>query len=71
MFDARVLGKTAGRMCGLDGVMIGMFTDFERLPPSPFLPLVGSSDSRRLLDLSSPVSTGEYPALLTDIDDLP
>ncbi|MER5641093.1 hypothetical protein ABT095_29590 [Kitasatospora sp. NPDC002227] len=71
VFDARALGETAERMYGSDGVMVGMFAEFERLLPSPCLPLVGGSDSRRLLYLGSPDSTGEYPVLVTDIDDLP
>ncbi|MFG2824863.1 hypothetical protein ACGFX4_36220 [Kitasatospora sp. NPDC048365] len=71
VFDARALGETAERMYGPGGVMVGMFADFERLLPSPCLPLVGGSDSRRLLYLGSPDSTGEYPVLVTDIDDLP
>ncbi|WP_354644616.1 hypothetical protein [Kitasatospora camelliae] len=71
VLEGRALGETAERMYGSGGVMVGMFADFEALLPSPCLPLVGGSDSRRLLYLGRPDSTGEYPVLVTDIDDLP
>ncbi|MFJ3791283.1 hypothetical protein [Kitasatospora sp. NPDC090091] len=71
VFEGRALGGTAEWMYGSGGVMVGMFADFERLLPSACLPLVGGSDSRRLLYLGRPDSTGEYPVLVTDIDDLP
>ncbi|MQS16599.1 hypothetical protein F7Q99_31530 [Streptomyces kaniharaensis] len=71
VFEGRALGDTTEWMYGSDGVMVGMFADFEKLLPSPCLPLVGGSDSRRLLYLGRPDSTGEYPVLVTDIDDLP
>ncbi|MEV7420146.1 hypothetical protein [Streptomyces sp. NPDC089919] len=69
--DARGLGGTAARMYGSGDGLVGMLGDFEQLLPAPCLPLVGGSDSRRLLYLGEPDSTGEYPVLVTDIDDLP
>lgn len=71
VFGDRGLGATAEWMYGCGGVMVGMFADFEKLLPAVCLPLVGGSDSRRLLYLGTPDSTGEYPVLVTDIDDLP
>ncbi|WP_199922777.1 hypothetical protein [Streptomyces sp. NRRL S-87] len=71
VFGDRGLGATAEWMYGGGGPMVDSFTEFERLLPAVCLPLVGGSDSRRLLYLGSPDSTGEYPVLVTDIDDLP
>ncbi|MFD0279307.1 hypothetical protein ACFVHB_36170 [Kitasatospora sp. NPDC127111] len=71
VFEGRALGETAAWMYGSGGAMVSTFADFEQLLPSACLPLVGGSDSRRLLYLGSPDSTGEYPVLVTDIDDLP
>ncbi|MFJ9610147.1 hypothetical protein ACIRS1_27780 [Kitasatospora sp. NPDC101176] len=70
-FEGRTLGGTAEWMYGPGDAMAGMFADFEALLPSPCLPLVGGSDSRRLLYLGRPDSTGEYPVLVIDTDDLP
>ncbi|MEW1913683.1 hypothetical protein AB0442_35550 [Kitasatospora sp. NPDC085895] len=47
------------------------FAEFEPLLPGRCLPLVGGCDSRRLLYLGEPDSAGEYPVLVTDMDDLP
>ncbi|KJY23789.1 hypothetical protein [Streptomyces katrae] len=69
-FGDRGLGATAEWMYGDDDGMAGMFTAFEELLPAVCLPLVGGCDSRRLLYLGSPDSTGEYPVLVTDTDDL-
>ncbi|WP_067834631.1 hypothetical protein [Nocardia lijiangensis] len=71
VFDGRALGATAEWMYGPGDMMATMFVEFEKLLPSPCLPLVGGSDSRRLLYLGWPDSTGEYPVLVTDTDDLP
>ncbi|MEV0415105.1 hypothetical protein AB0I68_30995 [Streptomyces sp. NPDC050448] len=71
VFGDRGLGATAEWMYGSGGVMVDMFADFEKLLPAVCLPLVGGSDSRRLLYLGEPDSMGEYPVLVTDIDDLP
>ncbi|MEU6863560.1 hypothetical protein ABZ924_09840 [Streptomyces sp. NPDC046876] len=71
VFGDRGLAATAEWMYGSGGVMPGAFDGFEKLLPAVCLPLVGGCDSRRLLYLGSPDSTGEYPVLVTDIDDLP
>ncbi|MGW5345127.1 hypothetical protein [Streptomyces sp. NPDC004050] len=71
VFGDRGLGATTESMYGCGDVMVGMFADFEELLPAVCLPLVGGSDSRRLLYLGEPDSTGEYPVLVTDVDDLP
>ncbi|MFJ8016516.1 hypothetical protein [Streptomyces sp. NPDC096339] len=67
----RGLGATAEWMYGSGDGLVAMLGDFEELLPAVCLPLVGGCDSRRLLYLGSPDSTGEYPVLVTDIDDLP
>ncbi|MFF2198824.1 hypothetical protein [Streptomyces sp. NPDC058157] len=67
----RGLRETAQGMYGSGDGMAGMFGAFEELLPAVCLPLVGGCDSRRLLYLGAPDSTGEYPVLVTDIDDLP
>ncbi|WP_354644401.1 hypothetical protein [Kitasatospora camelliae] len=69
----RPLGATAEELYGGEtgDPLVAMFADFERLLPAPCLPLVGGCDSRRLLYLGEPDSTGEYPVLVTDVDDLP
>jgi hypothetical protein len=72
VFGERGLGATAEWLYGGGGGMVDSFHDFERaLLPAVCLPLVGGSDSRRLLYLGAPDSTGEYPVLVTDVDDLP
>lgn len=71
--DGRSLGDTAAWLYGSDedDPLVGLFSAFETLLPEPCLPLVGGSDSRRLLYAGKPDSIGEYPVLVTDIDDAP
>ncbi|WP_145787145.1 hypothetical protein [Kitasatospora atroaurantiaca] len=58
VFDGRALGATAEWMYGPGDAMVGLFADFEKLLPGPCLPLVGGSDSRRLLYWASPTAPG-------------
>ncbi len=72
--DGRALSDTTDLLYGFDGaeaVWSQMFTEFETLLPGRCFPLAGGSDSRRLLYVGEPDSLGEYPVLVTDIDDLP
>ncbi|MEV8099343.1 hypothetical protein [Kitasatospora sp. NPDC085879] len=68
------LAETADELYGFDTgttVWSEMFAEFEALLPGRCLPLVGGCDSRRLLYIGEPDSAGEYPVLVTDLDDMP
>ncbi|MFG2196002.1 hypothetical protein [Streptomyces sp. NPDC048639] len=68
------LSETADEMYGFgrrEHHWTEMFAEFETLLPDRCFPLVGGADSRRLLYAGEPDSLGEYPVLVTDIDDLP
>ncbi|WP_431676944.1 hypothetical protein [Kitasatospora sp. KL5] len=70
----RSLSETTEEMYGFGPGEEGwaaMFGEFEALLPGRGFPLVGGSDSRRLLYVGEPDSAGEYPVLVTDTDDLP
>jgi hypothetical protein len=68
----RSLGDTAAWLYGSDDdPLVELFSAFETLLPERCFPLVGGSDSRRLLYAGMPDSIGEYPVLVTDIDDAP
>ncbi|WP_371502007.1 hypothetical protein OG871_33705 [Kitasatospora sp. NBC_00374] len=54
-----------------DAVWSEMVGEFETVLPGRCFPLAGGSDSRRLLYVGEPDSAGEYPVLVTDVDDLP
>jgi hypothetical protein len=69
-FEGMSLSAATTYMYGED-VWEDHFRAFETLLPGPCLPLVGGSDSRRLLYLGEPDATGEYPVLVTDVDDVP
>ncbi|MFF8513342.1 hypothetical protein ACF064_35360 [Streptomyces sp. NPDC015492] len=72
--EGEPLGAVTTQMYGFteqDDAWAGMFGCFERILPERCLPLVGGCDSRRLLYVGEADSTGEYPVLVTDIDDLP
>ncbi|MFE4924718.1 hypothetical protein [Streptomyces sp. NPDC056661] len=74
VLDGQSLGAATTQMYGFteqDDAWVDMFATFEMLLPERCFPLVGGSDSRRLLYAGQPDSTGEYPVLVTDIDDLP
>lgn len=73
VLDGLALGETAAFMYGLDDhdPFVEMLGEFEHLLPDRCFPLVGGSDSRRLFYAGAPDSIGEYPVLVTDIDDLP
>ncbi|MFD7916362.1 hypothetical protein ACFV30_37620 [Streptomyces sp. NPDC059752] len=74
LLDGEMLGAVTTQMYGFteqDDAWVEMFASFEVLLPERCFPLVGGSDSRRLLYAGKPDSTGEYPVLVTDIDDLP
>ncbi len=74
MFAGRQLGEMTQFLYGFsraEGMWPEMFAMFEATVPELCLPLVGGSDSRRLLYLGEPDSVGEYPVLVTDIDDAP
>ncbi|TWE16245.1 hypothetical protein FB465_1222 [Kitasatospora atroaurantiaca] len=69
-------GAVRGHRCGATSRRRGSTgrlwsgAQLEKLP-GPCLPLVGGGDSRRLLHLGRPDSTGEYPVPVTDIDGPP
>ena len=68
------LSATAGFMYGFssgEGGWTEGFGAFEALLPGMCFPLVGGSDSRRLLYAGEPDSLGEYPVLVLDADDEP
>lgn len=67
------LGENAAQMYGFTAQdpWVDMFTPFEKLLPGRCFPLVGGSDSRRLLYVGEPDAIGEYPVLVTDLDDEP
>ncbi|MFI9824561.1 hypothetical protein ACIHFC_29530 [Streptomyces sp. NPDC052013] len=72
--DGELLGAVTTQMYGFteqDDAWVDMFASFELLLPERCFPLVGGCDSRRLLYAGKPDSMGEYPVLVTDIDDLP
>ncbi|MEU6084665.1 hypothetical protein [Streptomyces sp. NPDC047108] len=72
--EGNTLSATAHEMYGFDRseyMWTEMFADFEVLLPGSCFPLVGGCDSRRLVYAGEPDSFGEYPVLVTDIDDLP
>ncbi len=69
-FDGMSLSEAITFMYDDDG-WTEAFVPFETLLPGRCLPLVGGSDSRRLLYLGTPDSAGEYPVLVVDIDDMP
>ncbi|MFE9093637.1 hypothetical protein [Streptomyces sp. NPDC007264] len=74
VLDGELLGAVTAQMYGFaeqDYVWADMFASFEVLLPERCFPLVGGCDSRRLLYTGKPDSTGEYPVLVTDTDDLP
>ncbi|WP_371666434.1 hypothetical protein OG985_47985 [Streptomyces sp. NBC_00289] len=74
LLEGQPLGETTAQMHGFteqDGPWVEVFTAFEGLLPGRCFPLVGGCDSRRLLYPGEADSTGEYPILVTDIDDLP
>jgi hypothetical protein len=71
VFEGRTLGEAAAYAYGESGPLVEMFTAFEALLPQRCFPLVGGSDSRRLLYAGEPDASGEYPVLVTDIDDMP
>ncbi|MFF8513313.1 hypothetical protein ACF064_35215 [Streptomyces sp. NPDC015492] len=68
------LGETTAGMYGStaqDESWVGLFSDFEGLLPGYCLPLLGGCDSQDVLYVGEPDSTGEYPVLVTDLDDTP
>ncbi|MET8506322.1 hypothetical protein ABZV60_16920 [Streptomyces sp. NPDC004787] len=72
--DGELLGTVTAQMYEFteqDDAWASMFAAFEVFLPERCFPLVGGCDSRRLLYAGTTDSTGEYPVLVTDIDDLP
>ncbi|MET8508902.1 hypothetical protein ABZV60_30350 [Streptomyces sp. NPDC004787] len=74
VLEGNPLSITADQMYGFgrsEHYWTEMFAEFEPLISGPCFPLVGGCDSRRLLYVGEPDSIGEYPVLVTDIDDMP